>query len=1064
MTSKAARETTFFAVVFLIFLSLVLIFGAGSYTAALGSDPFGIVHFAQHLARGKFYSDFPVYDWARPDWDPSESRFVLGGNYIKAGPRMYNKYTIGFPLLLALSIRVLGENSFVYCNLIILLLLLLAHFQLAWLFLRDRPGGRWLALAAPLMLLVMVDHSWRLAMRPSHDLAGIMFVVSGAALAVRALGDPPRIRVLPLLVGAFAFGCAGTLRLPNVLAALPAGGYFLARTLGRVRWWKLLSLALAGVALFFLALSPALVQNQLTTGHPLRPPRPEIVSGERTVLGGLDQESPPPLWIGFFPTTFPEVVRYFWRLWGPLFVFLGLLGLISLWRRPETGWLLFGIPLILVLFYSMWVHIMYRYMLAAHPFLIVLITAGIGRLFRVRPRWWSAAGLAMIVILDYLVRHRAGPVYRVDHLDLLVLAVGGGIWLLFTGKAKFKLAGRPAVLLAAVLFCLFTVRYGVPWLRRPALFQLSEAQRLGSDIDSLIPPESVIFSTKPVFQYINLYSSCYSIRPFEMSRIGVEAREGFHRLLARGTGLYILDNSSYKRDSGKSIPLFREYFDVTPAGKLSAGSYNLAAHFGKPVCTLYRIEPWSEKELKLDFDIPDGVSDMLLAFSLRNIHDPARPRRLLEVEVNGRPLPGPFCEGLNFFPLPPGERYPSPSILTVRSDLPLPRDLDLRVFDPLSTYVADLAGAIRFPDKDAADFFTEQRLRDGDLVRLGWGRTGAVSIPTMTIPGTFLIGEVQVQKTQKLEEPISLAVALNGQEIARLPLKPGTRWEKLRFSLPESLISSSRGELEFTVDRPRSRPLSLAEENSGSLLFRSVSVHRLIHSLPLALEPENYCFLAFSIAPPPGDDCPGPYRVLVGGEEVASGCREGVQRLLLRRESAVKTSTRLEVRGDDGSCRPMIVRPFLLWFPSRPLRVDVGGGDDRLILEEGFYHPEIRADGTRVRWTKGEARFALPVIPREGKELTVTLKVIRNRPAEVFRSAPRVDARLGDIDLGGYPLEEEDASYTWTIPGEIGVPRIDTLTLRADTWRPSRYLPSADNRELGIMLEWIQLEYRETGE
>jgi len=94
----------------------------------------------------------------------------------------------------------------------------------------------------------------------------------------------------------------------------------------------------------------------------------------------------------------------------------------------------------------------------------------------------------------------------------------------------------------------------------------------------------------------------------------------------------------------------------------------------------------------------------------------------------------------------------------------------------------------------------------------------------------------------------------------------------------------------------------------------------------------------------------------------------------------------------------------------------------------------------------------------------MTLKTIRNRPSAVYRSAPRVDARLDGLDLGGHLLRKEDALYSWNLPEDMGSPRIGLVTLRVDTWRPFRYLPTPDRRRLGLMLEWIKLEYGEPGE
>ncbi len=1058
------QEKTVLFALLALFLFLVLVFGFGAYTAALGSDPYGIVHFAHHLSRGEFYSDFPVYDWVRPDWEPGESRFVLGGNYIKAGPRMYNKYTIGFPLLLAFSIRILGEYSVFYFNLIILLTLLVALFWLAIGLLRDQDGGWWPALAAPLILLVMVDPAWRLALRPSHDLAGIMFIVAGAALAVWAFRDHSRIRIIPLLAGAFAFGCAGTLRLPNVLAAVPAGIYFLSRTTGRLRWWKLTLLSLAGIALFFLALSPALVQNQLTSGHPLRPPRPEIVSGERTVLGGLDQASPPPLWIGFFPTTFPETARYFWRLWGPLFTFLGLMGLLSGWRRPETKWLLVGIPLTLILFYSMWVHLMTRYMLVAHPFLIVLMVAGAGRLLRARPRWWSTAGLALIVIGDFLIRSRFGSGSRLDHLDLFALGAGMVLWLLFVrGRRGGKSFVGPAIF-TAVFFAFFLVRYGVPWLRRPPIFQLTQARLLGEDIDALIPSESVIISTKPVFQYIHLFSSSYSLRPFEMGRIGVDPREGFDRLLNRGTGLYLLDNSSYKRDAGKAIPLFREYYDLTPVGQLPADRYHLEFQFGKPVCTIYRIESWSEKEVEVEFELPREGSEFLIAFNLRKIHSSSQPRQLLEVELDGQPLPGPFFEGMNFLYRCRDQLSSPSSKLTIRSDRPLPRDIALRAEDLFSSYPVDLAGQTGFPNRAAVDIFAESRLRDADLVRLGWSENGLVTVPTIALPDTVLIAEIEVKKVREMEEPISLRMSLNGEEIAQVSLGRGTQWESLQLPLPARLYSAGRGELEFFVDRPLTRPLTLAEENGGALLFQSITVKRWWESFPLPPAGDLGYFIAFPLAPLPGESCFKPFQIYFGTEASIASRKAGVQRLILKTKAGDPPISRLEAWGGEGDCRLLITRPPVIRTAADRLRINIGDEADWVFLEKGFYPPELHLSRTPVRWTKEVSRIALPLFPRPGREIVLTLKSVKHRPPAAFRDQPRVWARLDGEELGGHPLREEDAIYSWTLPEGPPGPRVAIFELGVDPWRPSSYLPTIDHRKLGLMLEWLEINYREVGE
>ncbi|HDL64355.1 MAG TPA: hypothetical protein ENH12_03095, partial [Proteobacteria bacterium] len=520
-----------YAVLTIFFISVV-VFGLGGYYAGLGSDPYGIVHFADHLARGKIYSDFPVYNWFKQDWRPGESHFVLHGNYVLSEGKMICKYTIGFPLLLALSINIFGSGSVYYANVFILLILLWFHFKLARVIFSDRPDGLLLSVLSAILLMVMISRLWSLSLRPSRDLSALMFILAGCYLGVMALRRLSRINFFYLISGAFCLGFSASIRFPNILVGVPAIGYLMARMAGKLKFTRYIAVVIVALIFFSAGLGPAFVQNYLATGEPLKPPRPEIV--ERNALNekeeplpppfwlglfprpirpllDLRDPTPPPLWLGFFKTTAPDTAAYFWRLYGPLFALLILIGLFSEWRKPEVKFLLLGIPLIFVLFYSMWVHLMTRYMLIAQPFLIILAVGGIGRLIRGKKHLLISLAFLILVGIDTWFRWRWRYRFGMEDLNIFVFIFAVALWIAATWNWK-KLTGAIRLGgLSLIVLVLFIAKYGPAGAGADRLFQLPEARSLGEDIDRVVEEGSVIFATKPAANYIALFSKSYSI-------------------------------------------------------------------------------------------------------------------------------------------------------------------------------------------------------------------------------------------------------------------------------------------------------------------------------------------------------------------------------------------------------------------------------------------------------------------------------------------------------------------------------------------------------------------------
>lgn len=1038
-----------------LFLMVVLIFGLGSYTAGLGSDPYGIVHFARHLARGRIFSDYPVYNWIRPDWRPDEAYFVLHGNYVIRGGKMYCKYSVGFPLLLALSIRIFGPDSVYFVNIFVLLILLWFYFKLGRMIFSGWAGGEFLALFCPLLLIVLIDQVWALALRPSCDLSALMFLITGLFLGVRAFKYSPRVSYPLLLLGAFCLGYSGTIRLPNVLAGLPAGAYLLARLIGRVRWPRLVAVLVLAVFSFAIALTPAFLQNYFSSADPLRPPRPEI----QDTLDAAAESPPSPLWIGFLLHTGPDTLGFFWRLYGPALAFLILLGLVMSRKSKELSCLCLGIPLIFMVFYSMWVHLMTRYMLIAQPFLILLAVAGCGRLFQVKRNSWIILSGLPLLAADLWMRWRLRYEYGMENLDFFVVFFEVSVWILAGWGRVWRARGR-FMALSLVLFFLFLLKFGPDWVTSRRIFQLPEARRFGRDIDRIAPEGSVIFATKPISQYIALFSASNCIRPFEIGRIGIDSRRGCLNLLQQGVPLYLFDNSGPKRDAGKALPLFREYFDVTPAGRFRGERYRLTDKFGKPVCTLYKIEPWTRREVEVKIPVPAGAGDSLLMINVGHLWEADGTRGRLDLDLDGRRLEDRIVNNINYLHLPASLLHPPQSTLRLSSDQPLPREVDFRLQDLRADYAVELANQLNFPDKSAIDTFDESRLRDGDYVRLGWRRPGVIAVPTIVLPGTELVGEIKVKKVQELPSPLVLRVALNGEVIAEKELAPGVEWEEIKFPLPSACVTSPRGELEFTAYPRDDYELSATQDRWGALFFESVKVKR--HSKEVLLPPadKDDCFLAFRFSLDAKErPCPGPYRVLVDQEEAGSVAGDGVQRLLLKPGRVRRPVSVLRVVSADRSCSALLAPDPFLWSPKTELIVDIGGKEDWAFIEEGFYAEEVHLNKTPVRWTEGTARLIVPLIPRRGEKVSLSLKVVDTGPSRPG-PPPEVRIEMRGRKIGAVRLNAGGGVYRIPLSDEPAEPGLAAITVTASPWQPSRYLGTADKRKLGVMLDRLEVKYK----
>ena len=1043
---RLLRENLLVFVLLAALLLSVLILGLHSYSAALGSDPFGIVHFAGHLARGRFGSDFPVYSWFKPDWEGGETHFVLGGNYLASSRGLYCKYTIGFPLILAAFIRIFGPDSVYYANFLMLAALLGAVFLFARQALGrcERPGLA--ALLAPFLLVVLIGKLWSLSLRPARDVSALALVVGGCFLLLRGAGSSPRPKWGLLGGGAFCLGLAASIRLPNVLAAFPAGLYLVFSLRGR-SWGRAAGILLLAGACFVLGTLPALHQNRAATGNPLKPPRPEIV--ERNPLKIEGEATPPPLWLGFFQTTAPETLRYFWRTYGPFLLFLVLMGL----RRPRklgaALWFCLGVPAVFVIFYSFWVHLMIRYMMIAHPFLLVLAAAGVSRLFSRPPRLFLF-GAPCLLALDWWVRGRMRSAYGLEGMDVYVLIFGIAVWLACVWRSRTPSLRSRFAFVLLVLGISFFFRY-LPGARgASSRFQLEEARRFGRDLNSLCPPGSVIFSTKPVSQFITLFSGSYGMRPFEMDRLGVDTRRGIERIMARGHEVFLLETGGWKRDAARALPSLRRFFDLEPAGVLRGGDYNLEGRFGRPASTLWRLRSWRAGEVARELPVPGG-GPWILALDARSFAGSAR------VELDGRLLAERLEEGMNFFSVPAGT-LPGPRVfLRVSSPVPLPADLNPLLVERSRPWRPPVAAQPDFPAVFAEDGFSEARLRDGDWVRTWWSRPGRIALPTSLGEGGELAVRLRLAPALGGPRPggAGLRVSFNGHTVADLDLSGLDGWRDYLVCLPGKYVEGDRGVLELLPYAPPGSPPSAGEERIGAFLVSDLVLEHLLHSFPVFWPASAPSFLAVRLEDFAGQGSVAfPLLFFLDGQVVGRSERPGTQRFLLPRgpgrEVVLEAFPRVATHPV-----PLAAEPLLLPASSR-MKVDLGRDDDWAWVGEGFYERERFCDRVPVRWTSERATLFLPLFPSLCRDAQLLVRGLDLAPSGAGARKLRVFWD-GDL-LGTVELVAGESEYHFPLQPASGLPRLVRVVLEVDPWVPAECLSSRDTRRLGLMIDSVSLE------
>jgi hypothetical protein len=141
--------------------------------------------------------------------------------------------------------------------------------------------------------------------------------------------------------------------------------------------------------------------------------------------------------------------------------------------------------------------------------------------------------------------------------------------------------------------------------------------------------------------------------------------------------------------------------------------------------------------------------------------------------------------------------------------------------------------------------------------------------------------------------------------------------------------------------------------------------------------------------------------------------------------------------------------------PDASLDLDVGVHDDLNVVR---FHGKEDASGRTMRWSQDQSFVFLRMVPPKAREVVLTMSS-GGRPDRAPPAA--VSVYLDERRLGTATVTDGFHAYAFPLPQEaaasIGADAPPRLILRSSVWNPSRLLGGSDDRELGVMVDRVQV-------
>ena len=137
------------------------------------------------------------------------------------------------------------------------------------------------------------------------------------------------------------------------------------------------------------------------------------------------------------------------------------------------------------------------------------------------------------------------------------------------------------------------------------------------------------------------------------------------------------------------------------------------------------------------------------------------------------------------------------------------------------------------------------------------------------------------------------------------------------------------------------------------------------------------------------------------------------------------------------------------------LMIDIGTLDAQYITN-GFYFKERRPGDITMRWTSENAILAIPLDNFDHKKMiTLDIQAMTYRP-DTIPLTP-VTVYLDNQEIGQFTPSKIWQTYTFSAQSSM-VTNLSELRFETETFNPHTLQISNDSRDLGFLLDWIQIK------
>ncbi|MFH1038186.1 MAG: hypothetical protein V1789_05895 [PVC group bacterium] len=1048
-------------------LLLVPTLGYFGYYVAIGSDQYEVIRFAGALKSGSIFLDHPVFELVKDRAEPGKLYSIHYGGYLLRDGRIFCKYAIGYPLILAAFLALFGLSGVFFANFFIYSALLLIIYLLGNLYFSGRPDRRALSLGAALLFFLLIEEVWQLSVTPHGDVASLFCLTAGIYFLVLSFRGRKVPAIGRVMVSGLFLGFSAAIRTPNILMVLPAGLYFLVRLVKGERSLRTGIALFAAVISIGIGLSPALYQNHSISGSIFKPPQIHEIhvetvtesapeSGENTLIrlarriGDILTKRTSGWGIGNIHAAIWPMMFHLLVTFGPLFVLLFLSGLVGEWKKDETRLLFFPAIVTFLVFYSGWVRPLERYLIPLYPLMTIIIMGAIGSLLScgdepgpsrrrslVSLRILAAVGL---VAGDFLFRclnprypHRFDWDVQLQYVAVLLTALA--LLFLWYRQTVRRPVRHRLIIFNLALFASVILASSPVLFYKGKLFQLSEARRLRNDLGAVLKPPSIIFATKFLSQSLDLFTGSHSLRPSDLEQFIPDYGEAYDLLMREGFNLYIIDNRG-KRSAAAYIPYIQDYFTVSPLLRLPGDRYHLEGKFGRAVCTVYSIRRWDENEITLDLATPAPV-DYLLTVNFYRVRDSLPRRTRIEAFLPGEEWNEKIDNFVNYFPLSAAAHSCPRSAVRFTSDQGLPEDIFVDLQWLGRDYVIRLGPAASVPDR----IFLSDAFYYSHVYKVNWRsltHRGDIKIPTPAFSQCLFTAEFRLQCPSGKAGADSWEVLLNDNPVGFLPILSNQEWQTARVELPVSDGDRNIACLTIRPTRPK----------AGELLISSLRIAGWFDQIDLPTPREQPYLLKMGVKLfGAGDE-----RYLeLNRRRLRSLLNDGIVWHILSPEEIARPISELKLLPASGGLFHVSILEPLVY----PFRIDIGAPESEDYMGEGFFPPERHLDEIPVCWTGPRAEIFLPLVREADDELILTAGYVGVRPEAALPATVRM--YLDGALLHEFPLEAGENRVRIALPPEVPVTGVASLVFEVDPWRPCDYLPTDDRRELGLMLDYVEI-------